>query len=81
MHTVQGGHAVFSPEKRESEHKNSKSEHKTVKVNTKTVKVNTKTAKVNTKTVKVKDEIFVYKRRWTACKQVCKTFDINLNDF
>ena len=54
---------------------------KTVKVNTKTVKVNTKTAKVNTKTVKVKDEIFVSKRRWTACKQVCKTFEINLNDF
>ena len=51
------------------------------KVSTKTVKVNTKTAKVNTKTVKVKDEIFVSKRRWTACKQVCKTFDINLNDF
>ena len=50
-------------------------------MNTKTVKVNTKTAKVNTKTVKVKDEIFVHKRRRTACKQVCKTFDINLNDF
>ena len=51
------------------------------KVSTKTVKVNTKTVKEDAKTVKVKDEIFVYKRRWTACKQVCKTFDINLNDF
>ena len=44
-------------------------------------KVSTKTVKVNAKTVKVKDEIFVHKRRRTACKQVCKTFDINLNDF
>ena len=40
-----------------------------------------KKGKVSTKTVKVKDEIFVHKRRRTACKQVCKTFDINLNDF